>query len=353
MKSSKKRVVKKRKNKNNLFFELKKYKKTFLKRFKKYKKSLIRKIKTIKTNNQKMKLLEIKKERELINEKAKKQEEINYRNYLLGREIKKTNKRILLKLSVILIIISFVAGTLILVFNTEDEEIELNNISFSQYKELYSKDELEYIYITENNCAYCELSYPYVVKLQTDYDIIIKSLNISELTDSELVELSNTNSVFEESWKAPILFSIKDGREISSVKGYKEYSVLKRFVEYSMNPSDNNSFIKINVEQYLELLKNEDTTVVYIGNPNSKGCETFVPILEELSIEKEFSVYYLDTSSLDKSEEWNKLTSSSEIFQKTWFVPTLLIIKKSKISSYKMESMDKEDLTSFLKKNGL
>ena len=252
-----------------------------------------------------------------------------------------------------MLIIFILAIAALLLNPKEDSNITFSNINIKEYKDLYKEEELQYIYITKNNCTYCELVDPNVVNLEKDYDIEFKTLNISGLSAKELSDLKSSNTAFEDDWEAPMLITIKDGKEISNVKGYKEYQVLKKFVEYSMNPTDNNSFIKIDVNRFVGVLNSSELSLVYIGRPNSKSCKMYLPILENVTVEKNIKVYYLNTDTIDTEKEWNILSNSNDIFKKNWFVPATLIVKDNKIIAYKMETMDKEDLLKFLDKNGL
>lgn len=328
--------------------------KTINKSSKKNKKSIQKdsKIKTKKlnrvTNDVKTKLINYKKRVFIKNaldkdEKAKRKEELksvkNKKNYRL--------------FTFVFILTILIVVLLILFTNDKNNEIKLENINISSYMDLYKKEETSYIYITMNNCTYCELLDPYIERLQSDYKIKFKVLNISELNEEEMEELTNSNSVFNDNWKAPVLISIKDGKEISNITGYKEYGVLKRFVEYSNNPNDSVPFIKISIEKYLNLLNSKELSIIYIGRPNSNGCEVFVPILNKVTSEKNLKVYYLNTDTLDTTEKWDKLNNSNEIFKGIWFTPTILIVKNKEIIDYKMESMDEETLLYFFGRNGL
>lgn len=314
----------------------------------KIKKKLKNKKKKIKINKQK----DIKLTRDEIEEEAKKEEEIKERS-VLNQSIE-ISRKIGYKLAISIVVVGFVCSMIYLILNnSKDDVVEFIDIDYLGYKELYKKDNLEYIYITENDCTYCELLEPYLMDLQEEYDIELKSLNISNLTNEELEELKDSNSVFEGELEAPILISIKDGKEISNVKGYKEYEVLKKFVNYSENPGESTSFIKINIDQYLEILNSEDLSVIYICRNNSKSCEKYSPTLESISLEREITVYYLNTDTLDTRTEWEKLENSNEIFSKMWFVPTTIVTKNGEIVSYKMETMNSAKLSSFFKKSGL
>ncbi len=289
-------------------------------------------------------------------ELARKEEELKSKEQLLNKQFEsEPKKEINLKLVFSVMLVIFIIAVVILLFSHKDNKntISFSNISIDEYKELYKKEELQYIYVTKNNCAYCELIDPFIFNLEKDYNIEIKTLNISNLNSKELSDLKNSNSAFEDNLDAPLLISIKDGKEVSNVKGYKEYQVLKKFIEYSINPTDNNSFIKIDVNKFIEILNSSELSLVYIGRPNSKSCAMYLPILENVTKEKKIKVYYLNTDTIDTENEWNALSNSNDLFKKNWFVPATFIVKSNKIIAYKMETMDNEDLLKFLDKNGL
>ena len=226
-----------------------------------------------------------------------------------------------------------------------------DEIEITEYLKLYESKEVEYIFITQDDCTYCELMKSNIDKIESEKKINVNFINISNLNDEDKEILTSSNSAFRGNYTLPILLSIKDGKEISNLKGYKEYSVLKKFINNSSDPSKNTSFIKIGVDKYLDLLKSRDNTVIYIGRRDGGACDEFASILEQLSLEKEFKVNYLDTDSIDTENDWNKLNNSNKIFNKTWFVPAILIVKNEKIVDYKMEGMNKDSLLRFLNKN--
>ena len=326
-----------------------------IKIYKKVKKDLIKIIKVIKKRINKYKKLIFSKK--LYNKEvlARKQEELKGKELLLNKSIDlEPRKEINLKLVFSVMLVIFILAVVFLLLNhKEDSDITFSKININEYKEIYKKEELQYIYITKNNCTYCELINPYVIDLEKDYNIEFKTLNISELSSKELSDLKKSNSAFEDDWEAPMLITVKNGKEVSNVKGYKEYQVLKKFVEYSINPTDNNPFIKIDVNRFVGILNSSELSLVYIGRPNSKSCKMYLPILEDVTTEANIDVYYLNTDTIDTEKEWNVLSNSNDIFKKNWFVPATLIVKDNKVIAYKMETMDKEDLLNFLDKNGL
>jgi len=326
-----------------------------IKVYKKLKKEVIKIFKTIKKRINKYKKHILSKKLYNKEELARKEEELKGKEQLLNKQIElEPKKEINLKLVFSVMLVIFILAVVVLLLNhKEDTNITFSNINIKEYNNLYKEEELQYIYITKNNCTYCELINPYVVDLEKDYDIEFKTLNISGLSAKELSDLKKNNTAFEDDWEAPMLITIKDGKEISNVKGYKEYQVLKKFVEYSINPTDNNSFIKIDVSRFIGVLNSSELSLVYIGRPNSKSCKMYLPILENVTTEENIKVYYLNTDTVDTEKEWKMLSDSNDIFKKDWFVPATLIVKDNKVIAYKMETMDKDDLLSFLDKNGL
>ena len=326
-----------------------------IKIYKKIKKEVIKEIKNINKRINKYKKSILSKKLYNKEELARKEEELKGKEKLLNKEIDlEQKKEINLKLVFSVMLVIFILAVVVLLLNhKEDNNLTFSNINIKEYNNLYKSEELQYIYITKNNCTYCELIDPYVVDLEKNYDIEFKTLNISGLSAKELSDLKKSNTAFEDDWEAPMLITIKGGKEVSNVKGYKEYQVLKKFVEYSINPTDNNSFIKIDVSRFIGILNSSELSLVYIGRPNSKSCKMYLPILENVTSEENIKVYYLNTDTIDTEREWKMLSDSNDIFKKDWFVPTTLIVKDNKVIAYKMETMDKEDLLNFLDKNGL
>ncbi len=356
-----------------------------LKKIDKEKKKILKNVKKKKQEIKKKQLasfkLKIKKQEEkarrkeelkIASNKKKKETNLNQKNAKSSKNIKnisveqtkqqetalenknvkhfKIDYKLLFTLVCLLLLLVFL---IFLFTRNKNDELSFNEVNINEYLDLYKNEDLEYMFITQDNCTYCELLKPYVKRLETDYKIKFNLINISKLDANEMKKLVKSNIVFEDGWTSPIIFSIKAGKEVLNVKGYKEYSVLKKFVENSINPTDNNSFVKISIDKYIALLNSKDPIIIYIGRPKSSGCEVYTPILETVSVERNIKVYYLNTDSLDTNDDWDKLNNSNEIFKDTWFTPTTLIIRDGEVIDYKMESMDEESLRYFLDKNGV
>ena len=265
------------------------------------------------------------------------------------REIKKKKYYPIILLIFVIILI---ASGIIFLNKTSAKAGLFTKIDFDEYMDLYKNEGLSYIYIKNDNCAQCELIEPSLSKLVTEYKIDIKELNESKLNDDEKEKLISSNTVFDDGFVSPTIISIKNGKEILNVKGNKEYSILKRFVEGSKNPDAAMSFINIDINKYLSVIKSNELSVVYIGRKNSNEYKKYAPILEKVSTELKIKVYYLNTDSLESEDDWNKLESSNQIFSGMWFTPATLVIKNGNIVEYKFELLDEDMTREFLRKYG-
>jgi len=296
-----------------------------------------------------------RKKRELKEENARINEELLnssvHKNENVAKNEEYSSSGTSIKIIFTFLLLAIISSVIMFFVYEHKKDDIFDEIEITEYLKLYESKEVEYIFITQDDCTYCELMKSNIDKIESENKINVNFINISNLNDEDKEILTSSNSAFRGNYTLPILLSIKDGKEISNLKGYKEYSVLKKFINNSSDPSKNTSFIKIGVDKYLDLLKSRDNTVIYIGRRDGGACDKFASILEQLSLEKEFKVNYLDTDSIDTENDWNKLNNSNKIFNKTWFVPAILIVKNEKIVDYKMEGMNKDSLLRFLNKN--
>ena len=263
------------------------------------------------------------------------------------------NKKMLTIVTMILIVITIIYIPLMLILRDKKDTTSFKKISIDKYIELYDKKEMNYVFVTTNKCTYCDLLRTKLSKLQNEYKIEILELNVGNLSEKDKEKLNNSNSVFNSNWQAPMLLSISSGKEVNGISGYKEYSALKKFIDNSNSSSEINSFVKINLNKYLSLIKSNEKIVIYIGRTGNNACDNYSKVLDEVAKDKNIKPYYLNTDLINTEEEWEKFDNSNKIFNEEWFTPTTLIVEKGNIIDYKMESMDKGTLISFLSENGI
>lgn len=290
-------------------------------------------------------------EYELKNENAKRECELEIKQKELETSNIKVDSKILTIISIFLILVSIILISAMIIMKKNNHSYSFKQIDIEEYINLYEKEDTSYVFITKDKCTYCDLLRENLKKLQSQYNIQILELNVENLTEEEVKKLEESNSLFDRQWQTPMILSIAKDKELNGIVGYKEYSVLSKFIEYSINPDTKNSFIEINLNKYLDLLKSVDTTIIYIGRNGDSVCDEFSKTLEEVSNKLGFKIYYLNTDIIDTEEGWNKLNNSDKLFNKNWFMPTIIIVKKGKIIDYKMEKLEKAELIEFFQNN--
>ena len=293
-----------------------------------------------------------KQEKKVVEEKPKQEKRIPALSFIDVVKSLIFKNRIIFYATLILLFFIIFFGILIIKDKKNDVEvIKFETINFKKYLNLYEENhDLEYVYITNNSCLKCNDYEVSLKKIENDFKIKIKELNITNFSDKELKDLEENNSFIVDIRNIPFLVSIKDKKIVSVIIGIKEYSAVKNFVTYSNNPT-NKSFDKISIDKYLSLLNSKDSILIYIGTSSDSACEKFSTILEKVSSSKGIKVHYLNTDDIVTDDGIKKLNESNEIFSKQWFVPTILIVKNGSIKDYRMYAMSEEELIRFLDKN--
>lgn len=249
---------------------------------------------------------------------------------------------------IIMLIVLFISK-----FNSKNLNINFENINLEQYLKLYESEDLEFIYLYNDSCLNCDSYEANLRKLEEEQNIKIKKFDYSNLSTDELSTLYLSTKELSDGIEVPTIISIKEKQVINSISGVKEYSALKNFVNSSKTPLNVKSFLKINVDDYINLLNSKQKSLIYICNPTNSGCKKFTPLFETVSTSQKLKVNYLDTDTINTSEDWDKLQNSSKIYDGTWFMPAILIVKDGKVVDYKMEVLNEKNLIKFLKDNGL
>ena len=111
---------------------------------------------------------------------------------------------------------------------------------------------------------------------------------------------------------------------------------------------------EISVSEYMKIIDEEDTSLIYIARPTCSYCQMFEPVLTSVLEKYKIGVEYIDISAIATQEEWDKFYNSNEFLSAgEWGTPTLLIYKDKKILDINSGYVEEEDLVKFLKDNKL
>ncbi|MGI6607363.1 MAG: hypothetical protein ACOX1F_00060 [Erysipelotrichaceae bacterium] len=100
-------------------------------------------------------------------------------------------------------------------------------------------------------------------------------------------------------------------------------------------------FYDITVDEVLEKIENGETFIVYFGYVECPWCNCVVPVLNEVSVENDMPIYYLDFHSSVNSENASGMREISEFCgnnqqglkegQFSFSFPTVLYIRKGEL----------------------
>lgn len=120
-------------------------------------------------------------------------------------------------------------------------------------------------------------------------------------------------------------------------------------VEYPVLLSGNSGLNKITYSQYQEFVENGDAFIVVIERTGCSYCTMYMPIVEEVGIEKNIPFYYIDIAELSQNE-FNNLNSTNDYLRKNpdWGTPTTLLMLGDRVLDSIGGYVEKDKLLSFV-----
>jgi len=112
-------------------------------------------------------------------------------------------------------------------------------------------------------------------------------------------------------------------------------------------------FNEVSLDEYLELIKKEENSIILVARPTCGYCVKFTPILKQAKDEMNLTVNYINTDNITSEEDFAKFEDSLDYFKdEQWGTPLVLIVNSGKVvdsnSGYTELSVIKE----FFTKNG-
>ena len=152
------------------------------------------------------------------------------------------------------------------------------------------------------------------------------------------------------------LFYIHDQNLALNTK-YHYQSVPSYYFLKKYNFIDSNSKLKLNYVDYSgykKIVSSEDTNILVIGQTTCGYCIKAKPILNQIAIDKNIKINYLNITKLS-DEEKNKFTKYLDYFSENteWGTPLTLIVKNGKVVDSANGLLDYDGYVSLFEKNGM
>ena len=139
-----------------------------------------------------------------------------------------------------LLIVIVVVGFLSTKGNLKEEQIDfpvklagkvgLNEITYTEYKEMVMNDDAFVVVIERTGCYYCEQYMPLLEEYVNKNKIAVTFINTDNLTSEESQELSTTNNYLKKNkWGTPTTLFMIGSRVVDSIGGYVETEEIDKF----------------------------------------------------------------------------------------------------------------------------
>ena len=117
-------------------------------------------------------------------------------------------------------------------------------------------------------------------------------------------------------------------------------------------------FIDITLNEYLDRMKGEEKSIIYIARPTCSWCQKETPIIKKIIGEYDLKVYYLNTENFydssiqDYTEDGYTFMASSEKYKDGFGTPNTIIVQNGEIVDGAFGYVEAKELKDLLVKNG-
>lgn len=176
-------------------------------------------------------------------------------------------------------------------------------ITFNGYETIVDSGEFALIYYGDTSKNdYNEVN-DKLVKVKSEFDINVKSLNKNDLSDKNKETLIDTNELFNSEFGWAF---INNGSVEFIHEGKIEENQLKKLIDKYYNniiPDDELSYKKFeNAAEFKKVYNSKKPVMVVLGSINCSWCNTYLPVFNDAAREHEIDIYYLETSSFEEKE---------------------------------------------------
>lgn len=225
---------------------------------------------------------------------------------------------------------------------TSSEEVEEILNDFDKY---FNSAKRTVIYYASHSCSYCSLQTPILETIASDYDMDYYYLDSSKLSVTQRADVLQKLGIEH---ATPTTVIVEKGKVIDVAVGYTEgLEYVEFFKKNELLPDDavysSEQYITfIDYEKYNELISNNNTHVIVIGQTTCSHCIAFKPAINAVAKDNNIIINYLNITKLSQDEYNDFLESLKKIeYNDEDFVnngefgtPLTLVVKDGKVTGY-------------------
>ena len=120
------------------------------------------------------------------------------------------------------------------------------------------------------------------------------------------------------------------------------------------------NFTNITIDEYLERMKLDEKSIIYIARPTCSWCQKETPVVKKLMSQYDLKVYYLNTENFydaekeDYTEDGYKFINAAEPYKskQSFGTPNTIIVEGGNIIDGKYGYVEAKELKDMLVSNG-
>ena len=223
---------------------------------------------------------------------------------------------------------------------------------YNEFKEAMAGEKNTLVYVGRPTCGYCNLLTPSLNEMAERYGFDYIYLNTDELNSNYISKMMEDLKLTKVS--TPYLAVVSNNKIVDTQGGYVDYDELFEFLQDNGIISEDAELLLnyIGLEEYNELLANDDKSIIVVGQSTCSYCIQSKLILNEIAEETGLEINYLNLSYLTQ-EEGEKFESSLEYFEGEWGTPILFIGQNGKMVDIIDQLVTKEKYIEFLEENDI
>lgn len=216
----------------------------------------------------------------------------------------------------------------------------------SEFEKKFNSKERIVIYYASPSCSFCKLQTPILETIASDYNMKYYYLDSSKLSNSQRNKALKTLELKEHATPSTVV--VENGKVIDSVVGYVSGTEYVEFLKNAgMLPEDavyskEKNITFINFDEYKNLISNDDTHVVVIGQTTCSHCIAIKPALNSVAGDYNITINYLNLTDMTSAEssEFHSTLKDLEyndpkfLEEGSFGTPLILVIRNKKITNY-------------------
>ena len=237
----------------------------------------------------------------------------------------------------------------IIIFTMKYIEKQKIENTMKKFDAAFESKEKKIIFFASETCHFCQLEKPILKQIAKDYKLDYIDIDASKLSEKQLNKVLKK---LEIEYGTPTTVVLENGKPLYKQIGYVdgqdyvdffiETGLIKKGSRYL--PEENISFIN-----YDEFVDYKDG-IVAIGYSANSDCNDIKKALSNIAKDKKVTITYYNVSKLNEDEYYATFdyldeinTKNFKLYEDDKFIyPTILVIKKGKISKVIREKTEKD-----------